>query len=510
MILQDSFFLTARDKYATMIRNDARNQPGKSTARRIIRRCRADLLTCSQRILKQKQCEPMQKKRFFPFLAFTCSVIAVAVFSLADLAAMTPSGVNTKDYQTDFDTGRELFENRRYAEAFARFSSLFDRYPEDPDVSFMMGRSAFEAGDVENAAMIFDRLLIMEPDAMRARLELGRCFMNLGAYATAKYHFSAVLAADPPENVKSNIRAFIRAADEALEQHFFTGFLKPFAGWNDNPGTLPGIGAIAIPALDNLVVSIDPTDADTFIGNHLTVTHRYRPESGRLIWETAVSNYNMFYTDTGSETINYYSVETGPSFTWHALVISPRIRKTYLERHYAKYMDSTGISLSSVFPVRPGLRLQTELAAEKKQFSDSLKDADAFSAQVQGVITTPRTRWYAGVLAGCEDAGADVYDLTRFELAAGTRHALADDLFLNLNARVAHLEYDGVYTLFNTGRTDTGLSLGVGIEKTLWKKIRRLNRIACSLDYMWTENHSTIGLYDYTQNQVMVSIIFEF
>ncbi len=436
-------------------------------------------------------------------------------FSIVFLCWITLSGnvmqAQGQDSYTDsFDKGLFLFETGRYTAAFDIFSSLCEKNPEDEAPTFMIGRSAFEAGDYETAVMIFDRLLIINPQSIRAHLELGRCFMKLKAYQTAKLYFGKVLESNPPEPVRTNIVSYIEAADTALKQHFFSGFFKLFSGWNDNPGALPQSSIIHVPALNDLAVTLDSEQADYFLGSHLKIGHKFRPESMPFTWESAFSAYQVFYDTQNSESISYVSAQTGPVFSRPSFTVSPGISLSYMDRHFDKYMDSVAGLLSIQHRFTPKAGLMALLKAEQKDFADDARDADAFSIMCQPVIEMRDIIWYLSVTLSQEDARHGEYDLKRLEISPGAKIPLPIDMALNLGGRFSRSEYDDLYSMFNTSRTDTLYSLFAGIEKKLFEKKYRMKSLTASLDYIWTNAGSTIDLYDYTQNQVLLSLIMTF
>jgi hypothetical protein len=204
------------------------------------------------------------------------------------------------------------------------------------------------------------------------------------------------------------------------------------------------------------------------------------------------------------------SAQTGPVFSRPSFTVSPKISLSHMDRHFDKYMDSVAGLLSIQHRFTPKAGLMTLLKAEKKDFADDARDADAFSVMCQPVIMVRDITWYLSVTLSREDASHGEYDLKRLEISPGVKIPLPVDMALNLGGRFSRSEYDDLYSMFNISRTDTLYSLHAGIEKQLFEKKYRMKSLTASLDYIWTNAGSTIDLYDYTQNQVLLSLIMTF
>jgi tetratricopeptide (TPR) repeat protein len=77
--------------------------------------------------------------------------------------------------------------------AKATFIQLLDRYPDDEDVAYMLGRIYYQEGFIELAMGQFERILKRNPSSYKALDNLGLCDEAQGDYDAATRHFLAAI-----------------------------------------------------------------------------------------------------------------------------------------------------------------------------------------------------------------------------------------------------------------------------------------------------------------------------
>src|SRR3954467_14895079 len=109
-------------------------------------------------------------------------------------------------------------QQRQYDDAFQEMLSK----PGDLDTLFKFATIAGQTGDLEGAVSALERMLLIDPNLPRVRLELGVLYYRLGSYEVARtYLESALKSPNLPAEVRSRAEKFM-ADVESREQpsHF--------------------------------------------------------------------------------------------------------------------------------------------------------------------------------------------------------------------------------------------------------------------------------------------------
>jgi tetratricopeptide (TPR) repeat protein len=135
--------------------------------------------------------------------------------ALERLRKLTPGEVEALDRR--LAEALTLFYDREFARALPIFREISDRV-ETLDVMFWTASCAAGAGETEAAVEKFQRMLQIDPNLHRVRLELATTYFGLGRYDDARQELNKVLEAKPPEAVRNNIQTLLAAIDEKTKR----------------------------------------------------------------------------------------------------------------------------------------------------------------------------------------------------------------------------------------------------------------------------------------------------
>lgn len=99
---------------------------------------------------------------------------------------------------------KELLQSGKAGEAFALLQTQSTEYGGDPEFDLLLGVAASQAGHPDQARFALERVLIVQPQNHRARLELARAYLTLGDYDSARREFSTLFADHPPADISSD------------------------------------------------------------------------------------------------------------------------------------------------------------------------------------------------------------------------------------------------------------------------------------------------------------------
>ena len=148
------------------------------------------------------------------------------------------------------------------AAAYALLEPLEDKFSGDPNFDYLIGIAALDSGKPDKATLAFERVLAMEPGFAGARLDMARAYFQLGDLTRAKAEFVAVLEQNPPQQAREVIQKYLAVIDqrEKAKRTAITGYAEATVGHDSNVNNSTAQAQITVPALANLVFTLDPTN----------------------------------------------------------------------------------------------------------------------------------------------------------------------------------------------------------------------------------------------------------
>lgn len=144
------------------------------------------------------------------------------------------------------------------ASLLARKDALFQqtlRAPASLDTAFAYADVAAKLGDNEAAVSALERMLLFNPNLPRVHLELGALYFRMGSYEISRTYFDKVLAAAPPDEVKSRVETYLAEISRLSAPQRFSGFLFFGPQFQSNANLAPGSPLVHSPIGDVLLNS---------------------------------------------------------------------------------------------------------------------------------------------------------------------------------------------------------------------------------------------------------------
>ena len=131
---------------------------------------------------------------------------------------------------------KQLVDGGRFEAAYQFAQEWREDYEGVPEFDLYYGVAAMERGELSQAAIALDRVLMMQPNNHRARVEYGRVMFLLRDYVAARQAFTEVLNANPPASVQRRISAFLDAIEvrEKARSFAVSVTLEINGGYNTN------------------------------------------------------------------------------------------------------------------------------------------------------------------------------------------------------------------------------------------------------------------------------------
>ncbi len=255
-----------------------------------------------------------------------------ACFAQGQASGQTPA-VASSDLQRQYD---------------AAFQEMLAQ-PANLDVLFKFASLASQTGDLEGAVSSLERMLLINPDLPRVRLELGVLYYRLGSYEVARtYLESALKSPNLPPEVRNRADQFMAQVVGKEKPSHFSGDL--FVGWryqsnaNLGPGTTNVLLFGQIASLNQQAVGT----SDWGVVTSAQIRHSYdlgRQDKSAI--ETTLSAYVNRQFQTAVANVTLLDLTTGPRFqifngTFEDVSLKPFVSAGYIWVNDAPYYGSYG------------------------------------------------------------------------------------------------------------------------------------------------------------------------
>lgn len=236
-----------------------------------------------------------------------------------------------------------LLNSGEHAKAYELGQQQLPEMAGDPQFDFWFGLAALENGRPQEAIFAFERALEEQPWNQRLRVELARAYFDVGNYEQAKVLFEAVLAVDPPPQVKTNIQKYLDLLNRNQEArtHSFTKSVQVRAGMDSNINSATEIRTVTLPIGITLPLSDASRETgDDFIEGQLDLDYA-RLMHKELALFTGLTIKSRHNSDYSAFDTNELGLRLGVGWTawngnlriplqWQLLELD---RKTYRENY---------------------------------------------------------------------------------------------------------------------------------------------------------------------------------
>lgn len=417
---------------------------------------------------------------------------------------------------------KSLIESKAVQQAYWTAKDHLEEWEGNPTFDLYYGIAAVDTGHANEGVFALQRVVLQQPNNLRARLELARAYFALGEYRRAKSEFEYVLSKNPPENVKKNVALFMDAIEER-EKRFSTNrtlYADVHIGHDSNVNSGPSdstitisdssFGSITANLSDDSVENSDSFKEATFGGS---IRHPVNPNTALF---AKLDGSYRFYSSMDEYDTGIATAQLGA--TWkpnnqHKLTFQYVGQKYYLNE--VRYRDMSGFGIEWAANVGTRGQVLTGLSRFGLFFPDQeLRSADLTTASVTGIYLYGgpyQSVLFASLYNSTEDAQRE--DSAQAELLAnrgyyGGRFGIQlnpiNDLSVTASLMSQKLSYQEKDIVFNIERDETYSALDISVGYPLtehWSVKGNVN---------YATNDSTIDLYDYERTQAKVGVRYDY
>jgi tetratricopeptide (TPR) repeat protein len=421
----------------------------------------------------------------------------------AILQWMTPEEIEALD--TKLAEALTLYYDGKFGQALPIFNEIASKV-ETMDVMWWIGTSAMKSGQLRTAVEKFKKMLVIDPQLHRVRLELAAAYFELGRSEEAKRELETVKAARPPEEVMKNIDRLLAAIEESTRKIFWNVRFSQGIQWDTNISAGPDKKDLAVSGgtltLDNESKKLSDTASITNFGANLL--YDIGDKQG-LMWNTALEFYNSAYFNHGKFNYLMTDINTGPWWVGRQDIIKVPVGYTL--------QDFGSERLSYIFHVNPSYEhffgqyfsLRGAFTYSREGFADVSNEA--LDNTTRRYEIGPNFYFFnrqhiISLSAGYENIDARerrfTYESPFYGISYLTRFATNTEIFLRY--QWAEKDYKAKPLLYNEDRIDRRHTFTAVLSQGFYKYF------FASVAFNYIDNYSNTELYTFDKKTYTVSL----
>ena len=391
-------------------------------------------------------------------------------------------------------------------QAYERLLEKHEADSVNPQEWFLLGIAAKQAGRLAEAAAYFERLLELDPEAARARLELAEIAYLLGEGDKARQLLLDVKAANPPPGVVATIDRFI-ANIAASEQAQKDWRVRASLGWlyDSNANAGPSTDSVLLFGLPFILSGNARETTDHAWTARLGFDH-IKGISDRVSWQSNLSANWTDYNDLNNLDALYLSFSTGATLRssarmiWSLPVVADRVKIGHDDSYYSY---SYGVAPQWRYLFNDRLSFSLGAAVSKKKYRRNaarnltalaLSPALDYRIGEQGSLRI-------GFTGARENSGQAIYSSDLWGVNVAYFHNFSQNFIATVRASYSDARYQGREAAFTQKRHDKTARLALDL-------IYYIAPIKSELSFSIsrTLNNSNLPIYQYHRNQVSISL----
>ncbi len=406
-----------------------------------------------------------------------------------------------------------LIEREDYAAAYELAQRQLDNRGGDLQFDFFYGLAALETGHANEAAFAFERVLMVEPNNQRARLELARAYFVLGNMDRSQQLFERVKATKPPPQVESNIQRFLEQIQKykrGAESHIDVT-MGVSLGMDSNVNSATDAKTVDTTFFGTLPLSeASRASDDTFSTFDVDVNY-LRLINKRLAWFAGADFTTRINYDLDQYNTRQLALDGGLAWKWGRHGFRLPLQAQRLDVDQEHFRDLTTAGLEWNMPVGHGQVAMFAQLGRMAHPEQEIRDADmrilggAWSKPLEQTSVTVLFSAYLGQEETRQAAG-DFHGREYIGLRVGALWQAGIDHSVNLVANLQSIEHDAIHPLLSLTevREDDMTQVNLSWQwqlKPQWQ---------LGVNFGHTGNQSNLGLYSYSRAQQYLSLKYQY
>ena len=174
------------------------------------------------------------------------ALVGAAVVVAPSIAQSLPA---TAAGKPDIARAEQLLREGKFDEAYRLLAPHEFAKAGDEEFDYLLGIAALESNRADQATLIFERVLAVNPNHAAARLDMGRAYFALGDMDRARIEFESARRFGPPAAAQATIDQYLTSIDKRTSSNRLkiSSYLETVIGVDDNINNATSQGSIFTP-----------------------------------------------------------------------------------------------------------------------------------------------------------------------------------------------------------------------------------------------------------------------
>ena len=401
--------------------------------------------------------------------------------------------IDKSTFLTKYKQALKYFKEKNYEKAYEELNQLFTQKPNNLNINFYLGRSAYETTRYHESIIAYERFLFEEPDNSRVKLEMARAFFMAGTIKESKRLFTEVKN-DPkiPDSTLKIVNFYLKSIDNKTDKHSVNGIIMLGILKDSNINSRSNhdvFNNVYLPS-SNIYLDLTNTteDASNWYNQEIAlINHKYKLADNKSIKQ----DFLIYKKDSFDSTYDTTKV-TLLSYT-PALSVKYNEKLTIDYALYTDYLKYAGKSKLKTYALLPKFTYRHNRAnnftgyfkyQKKRDQQDSTQDATYTEANTNLVHTYNKKMSLTSSITISDETAKDSsqtgIDYRSIKSSLSFNYIYKPTLFFTPSVTYTRTEYDDIDTNY------------------LVKKTNKQIKFALSTTYVYSPKWIVQGTADFT------------
>lgn len=424
--------------------------------------------------------------------------LALIGVSIACSTAFASETLNAADKRVDAEV-KALLSQGDTKSAYALLQTQYAN-TQQLDKLFLLAQLAKQNGKLLATKGYFEKMLTIDSNLSRVKLELADINLKLGYANASKELLEDVSNQQLPPNVKANIQNYLQAIEKGTHPKNTVFSVSTKLSFDSNVNSGPAVDTVTMFGLPFKLSDDAKENNDFGYGVSANVTHVSRMTDDIGIHSNLSASTTQWATfdQLNSSTL---SARVGPSFR-----LSPRL-SVGIPIDISKqlvagksYYWAYGVSPNISYRHSPKTSFNYTAVINQKRFDDSAKDNHALSLSTRLNHQISNSKSASLVATIGKEVAKNSGDNDFASISANFNAALSPKVTSFASLTVNKVAYKDIQPTYRKKRTDKSISVRGGVNYNVD------NKTALFLDASHTNNDSSLAINTYKRNQMSVGL----